>query len=136
DDPINPWLGIATAVARKTWAGSVLGTSETVSAGEGMLCYTANGARALGLEKELGAIATGKDAELIVLPRDPFTDEEPVRLAALRTTAVIVRGKVVHGALACPDPYRRAAIAVAGAAASTAGVRGAGQGGDRQRAEG
>jgi predicted amidohydrolase YtcJ len=100
DDPINPWLGIATAVARKTWAGSVLGTSETVSAGEAMLCYTANGARALGLEKELGAIATGKDADLIVLPRDPFTDEDPVRLAALRPTAVIVRGKVVHGALA------------------------------------
>jgi hypothetical protein len=71
-----------------------------VSAGEAMLCYTANGARALGLEKELGAIATGKDADLIVLPRDPFTGEDPVRLAALRPIAVIVRGKVVHGAFA------------------------------------
>jgi hypothetical protein len=100
DDPINPWLGIATAVARKTWAGSVLGTSETVSAGEAMLCYTANGARALGLEQELGAIAAGKDADLIVLPRDPLTGEDPVRLAALRPTAVIVKGKVVHGAFA------------------------------------
>jgi predicted amidohydrolase YtcJ len=100
DDPINPWLGIVTAVARKTWAGSVLGTSETVSAGEAMLCYTANGARALGLEQELGAIAAGKDADLIVLPRDPLTGEDPVRLAALRPTAVIVKGKVVHGAFA------------------------------------
>lgn len=100
DDPINPWLGIATAVARETWAGSVLGTSEMVSAGEAMFCYTANGARALGLENELGAIATGKDADLIVLPRDPFTGEDPVRLAALRPTAVIVKGKVVHGAFA------------------------------------
>jgi len=100
DDPINPWLGIATSVARETWAGSVLGTSEMVSAGEAMFCYTANGARALGLENELGAIATGKDADLIVLPRDPFTGEDPVRLAALRPTAVIVKGKVVHGAFA------------------------------------
>jgi predicted amidohydrolase YtcJ len=100
DDPINPWLGIATAVARKTWAGSVLGTGETVSAGEAMLCYTANGARALGLEQELGAIAAGKDADLIVLPRDPLTGEDPVRLAALRPTAVIVKGEVVHGAFA------------------------------------
>jgi imidazolonepropionase-like amidohydrolase len=65
-----------------------------------MLCYTANGARALGLEKEVGTIATGKDADLIVLPRDPLTDEDSVRLAALRPTAVIVRGKVVHGAFA------------------------------------
>jgi len=100
DDPINPWLGIATAAARQTWAGSVLGTSEAVSAGEAMLCYTANGARALGLEMELGAIATGKDADLIVLPWDPATEEDPVRLAALRPTAVIARGKVVYGALA------------------------------------
>ena len=100
DDPINPWLGIATSVARETWAGSVLGTSEMVSVGEAMFCYTANGARALGLENELGAIATGKDADLIVLPRDPFTGEDPVRLAALRPTAVIVKGKVVHGAFA------------------------------------
>jgi len=100
DNPINPWLGIATSVARETWAGSVLGTSEMVSAGEAMFCYTANGARALGLENELGAIATGKDADLIVLPRDPFTGEDPVRLAALRPTAVIVKGKVVHGAFA------------------------------------
>jgi hypothetical protein len=100
DDPINPWLGIATAVARETWAGSVLGTSEMVSAGEAMFCYTANGARALGLENELGAIAAGQDADLIVLPRDPFTGEDPVRLAALRPTAVIVGGKIVHGALA------------------------------------
>jgi imidazolonepropionase-like amidohydrolase len=78
----------------------VLGTNEAVSAGEAMLCYTANGARALGLENELGAIARGKDADLIVLPRDPLTDEDPVRLTALRPSAVIVRGKVVHGAFA------------------------------------
>jgi hypothetical protein len=78
----------------------VLGTSETVPAGEAMLCYTANGARALGLEKELGAIAAGKDADLIVLPRDPLTGDDPMHLAALRPTAVIVKGRVVHGALA------------------------------------
>src|SRR5215467_8371066 len=100
DDPINPWLGIATAVTRRTWAGSVLGTSEAVSAGEAMLCYTANGARALGLETELGAVAPGKAADLIVLPSDPLTEDDPARLAALRPTAVIVGGKVVHGALA------------------------------------
>jgi imidazolonepropionase-like amidohydrolase len=61
---------------------------------------TCTRARALGLEYELGAIATGKDADLIVLPRDPLTGEDPVRLAALRPSAVIVGGKVVHGALA------------------------------------
>ena len=71
-----------------------------VSAGEAMLCYTANGARALGLETELGAVAPGKAADLIVLPSDPLTEDHPARLAALRPAAVIVSGKVVHGALA------------------------------------
>ncbi|HXZ69433.1 MAG TPA: amidohydrolase family protein, partial [Streptosporangiaceae bacterium] len=98
DDPINPWLGIATAVARLTWAGSVLGTSEAVSAGEAMLCYTANGAFALGLEKRTGTVDVGKDADLLVLPGDPFTAGDPARLAALRPAAVLIGGKVVHGA--------------------------------------
>jgi predicted amidohydrolase YtcJ len=100
DDPINPWLGIAAAVARKTWAGSVLGTTEAVSAEEAMLCYTANGAFALGLGNRVGAIAVGKDADLLVLSQDPFIDDDPARLAALRPAVVLVRGKVVHGAFA------------------------------------
>lgn len=100
DDPINPWLGVAAAVSRKTWAGSVLGTTEAVSPGEAMLCYTANGAAALGLANRLGEITAGKDADLIVLPQDPFIDDGPGQLGALRPAAVLIKGKVVHGACA------------------------------------
>jgi predicted amidohydrolase YtcJ len=100
DDPINPWLGIAAAIARQTWAGSVLGTTEAVSAEEAMLCYTANGAHALGLGNRSGTIARGKDADLIVLPQDPFVRDDPLKLAALRPAVVLVKGKVVHGAFA------------------------------------
>ena len=99
DDPINPWLGIVTAVTRKTWAGSVLGTTEAISVGEAMLCYTANAAFSLGLERATGAIEAGRDADLVVLPRDPFDGGDPARLAALRPTAVLIGGKVVHGAV-------------------------------------
>lgn len=100
NDPINPWLGIAAAVARKTWAGSVLGTAEAVSAEEAMLCYTANSAHALGLGNRAGTIAAGKDADLLVLSRDPFTDAGPAALADTRPAVVLVKGKAVHGALA------------------------------------
>jgi predicted amidohydrolase YtcJ len=100
DDPINPWLGIAAAIARQTWAGSVLGTTEAVSAEEAMLCYTANGAHALGLGNRAGTIARGKDADLIVLSQDPFVRDDPEKLAALRPAVVLVKGKVVHGAFA------------------------------------
>jgi predicted amidohydrolase YtcJ len=99
DDPINPWLGIVTAVTRRTWAGSVLGTTEAISVGEAMLCYTANAAFSLGLEQATGSIEAGRDADLIVLPHDPFAGGDPARLAALRPTAVLIRGKLVHGAL-------------------------------------
>ncbi len=99
DDPINPWLGIATAVTRRTWAGSVLGTAEAISVGEAMLCYTANAAFSLGLEHRTGAIEAGRDADLVVLPQDPFAGGDPARLAALRPTAVLIGGKVVHGAV-------------------------------------
>ncbi|HYB88307.1 MAG TPA: amidohydrolase [Streptosporangiaceae bacterium] len=99
DDPINPWLGIATAVTRRTWAGSVLGTTEAISVGEAMLCYTANAAFSLGLERRTGAIQAGRDADLVVLPQDPFAGDDPARLAGLRPTAVLIGGKVVHGAL-------------------------------------
>jgi imidazolonepropionase-like amidohydrolase len=77
----------------------VLGTTEAVSAGEALHCYTANGARALGLGDGLGTIAVGKDADLLVLPEDPFTGNDPARLATLRPTAVLIKGNVVHGAL-------------------------------------
>jgi predicted amidohydrolase YtcJ len=98
DDPINPWLGIATAVTRQTWAGSVLGTAEAVTAGEAMFCYTANAAFSLGLEQTTGAVEAGKDADLVVLPEDPFASGDPARLAALRPTAVLLRGRVAYGA--------------------------------------
>jgi len=99
DDPINPWLGLAAAVGRATWAGSVLGTAEAISAAQAMHCYTANGAHALAREDSVGSIAAGKDADLIVLPADSLSHDDPAALVAVRPDVVLLRGRVVHGSL-------------------------------------
>ena len=96
EDPIDPWLGVRTAVTRTTWAGSRLGTTETISLDQAMKGYTANGAYALGLEERTGAIEEGKDADLLVFPADPLADG-PDHLGEVLPSAVLVRGRVVHG---------------------------------------
>ena len=96
EDPIDPWLGVRTAVARTTWAGSRLGTTETISLDQAMKGYTANGAYALGLEERTGAIEEGKDADLLMFPSDPLADG-PDHLGEVLPSAVLVRGRIVHG---------------------------------------
>lgn len=58
---------------------------------EVLLAATLHGAQALGLESELGTIASGKLADLIVVAGDPLAD-----LAALERVRVVVRdGEVI-----------------------------------------
>jgi hypothetical protein len=59
-----------------------------------------NGRLAGSYSTTLNLSTGGPTADLIVLPSDPLTEDDPARLAALRPAAVIVSGKVVHGALA------------------------------------
>jgi predicted amidohydrolase YtcJ len=110
EDPIDPWLGVKTAATRTTWAGSQLGTTEAISIDQAMACYTANGAYALGLEERTGVIEEGKDADLVVFPADPLADAPDV-VGDVRPTAVLVRGRVVHGGF---DQHRPACVLVDG----------------------
>jgi imidazolonepropionase-like amidohydrolase len=52
-----------------------------------LVAATSGGARALGRERELGTIAAGKLADLVLLAADPTTD-----IAAVRTLRYVVRG--------------------------------------------
>jgi predicted amidohydrolase YtcJ len=91
-DAFNPWLGIAAAVSRQTWAGTQLGADEAISIGEAMAGYTANAAAALGIEHRTGSLAVGKDADIIVFDDDPTA--VPVHdLVSLRPTIVLRAGQ-------------------------------------------
>lgn len=67
----NPWNAIAQAVTRKGPLG-VLNAKESVDRQLMFQAYTLNAAKTLRLEQQIGSLAPGKQADLIVLDRDVF----------------------------------------------------------------
>ena len=60
--------------------------------------YTINGTRQLGMNETIGSIEVGKSADLVVLDSNIFevaVDE----IALIKSTAVVMEGKLVHGGL-------------------------------------
>ncbi|AIL61989.1 amidohydrolase [Pseudomonas alkylphenolica] len=67
----NPWNAIAQAITRKGPLG-VLNAKESVDRQVMFQAYTLNAAKTLRLDQQIGSLAPGKQADLIVLDRDVF----------------------------------------------------------------
>ncbi|WP_339408963.1 amidohydrolase [Pseudomonas sp. EA_35y_Pfl2_R5] len=82
----NPWNAIAQASTRKGPMG-VLNAKESIDRESMFQAYTINAAKALRLDSQIGSLAPGKQADLIVLDRDVFkvSDEELFDTQVLRT---------------------------------------------------
>ena len=67
---------------------------------------TLSGAEALGWEDETGSLAPGKSADLVVLPlnRDRHDPHEQVLRSNSQVSAVMFRGRWVHGGVGRPRP--------------------------------
>jgi 5-methylthioadenosine/S-adenosylhomocysteine deaminase len=97
------------AVFRRAGVRVGLGTDSVVSVGDADLraeaqaagldgedalrMLTLEGARALGLESEIGSLEVGKDADLAVFPSTNLHDPPPTSTALL----TLIAGRVVHG---------------------------------------
>ena len=90
----NPWNAIAQASTRKGPLG-VLNRAESIDRESMFQAYTLNAAKALRLDSQIGSLAPGKQADLIVLDRDVFkvSDEELFDTRVLRT---YFAGQLVH----------------------------------------
>jgi len=90
----NPWNAIAQASTRKGPLG-VLNLAESIDRESMFQAYTLNAAKALRLDSQIGSLAPGKQADLIVLDRDVFevSDEELFDTRVLRT---YFAGQLVH----------------------------------------
>lgn len=103
----NPFEAIEVMVRRKNpWrdAALVLNQDEAVDLHTAIAAYTSDGARASFSEGELGTLAPGKWADLIVLDRDPYAI--PVdELAEVQVTSTWIDGVQVYDA-ATPSARR------------------------------
>ncbi|MGB4072597.1 amidohydrolase [Pseudomonas sp.] len=92
----NPWNAIAQASTRKGPLG-VLNAKESIDRQTMFQAYTLNAAKALRLDSQIGSLAPGKQADLIVLDRDVFkvSDEQLFDTQVLQT---FFAGKSVYRA--------------------------------------
>ncbi|EHK82238.1 MULTISPECIES: amidohydrolase [Rhodococcus] len=91
----NPFLSIASAVARRTFHGQVLSPEQAVTTYEALQMHTIAAAQAMEIDDTRGTIETGKYADLIVLDDNPLT-ANPDRLLCIRVTDVLLGGEQVY----------------------------------------
>ncbi|MCI0376450.1 MAG: amidohydrolase [Gemmataceae bacterium] len=96
-NPWNPWLGIETALTRKTQTGQVLVPEERLSREDALRLYTIHNAYINREEKEKGSLEPGKLADFIVIDRDYMTCPLD-SVAQTRVLTTVVGGKMVYQA--------------------------------------
>ena len=94
----NPFWGLHAAVTRQRPNG-VPGPDgwhpeQRLSLSDALAAYTLNPARACGLGNSYGKIAPGNPADLIVLPRDPFSIH-PSELWQIQPDMTLIDGQIV-----------------------------------------
>nr|WP_256667529.1 MULTISPECIES: amidohydrolase [unclassified Pseudomonas] len=90
----EPWKAIAQAISRKGPKG-VLNQDEGIDRETLFYAYTRNAAQAIGLERQIGSLAVGKQADLIVLDRDVFEVPQE-QLAATQVLKTYFAGREVY----------------------------------------
>lgn len=95
-NPYNPFLAMWTTITRQArWHDGKMHPEETLTREQAIRFYTMNNAYILFLDKEVGSLEVGKQADLIVLDRDLLTCpvEDIKETKVLKTW---LAGKLVH----------------------------------------
>jgi predicted amidohydrolase YtcJ len=91
----NPLFGVWCAVRRQSYAGKIIDADQALSLGAALRMYTIDAAWTLGEEDRRGSLEAGKDADVIVLERDPRSvaiDDIP----SIRVDAVYLAGRPAY----------------------------------------
>lgn len=75
--------------------GVLGGGKENLTVAEAIKVFTWNGAYAIGKEKELGSIESGKHADFVVIDRDLFKTE-PVEIGGTKALMTVLGGRIVY----------------------------------------
>jgi predicted amidohydrolase YtcJ len=98
--PIDPMLGLAAAVTRRTLDGANPGgwiPEQKISLDEALRAYTVNNAYAVFAEANRGMLRRGYKADFVLLDRD-LTTIRPEDIGSTQVRATIVDGRVVYEA--------------------------------------
>lgn len=91
----NPFLGIYSAVTRRTSQGVQLGDAECISVLEALHIFIKNGAWYCGLEDSVGSLKVGKQADLAVLSED-ILSIAPERIKDLEVVRTVIAGQDLY----------------------------------------
>lgn len=97
-EKLNPLLGIHAAVTRQDAFEKPAGgwvPEEKLSLAEALSLYTWSGAWHSGTENRRGEIASGQDADLVVLEQDPFL-VAPEELPKIDVMMTLCGGRITH----------------------------------------
>lgn len=93
--PYEPMMAIQSSVTRTDMSGNVWGPSQKISVEEAIKVGTIHGAYASYEEDIKGSLEAGKLADLVVLEKDPIT-EDPFSIIDIKVERTMVNGKWVY----------------------------------------
>lgn len=93
--PADPWAALHAAVTRRSASGKPVAPEQGATVREALRMYTSDAAAACFREHELGRIAPGYLADMVLLPVDPFTAEPP-ELLGLRPVLTVSGGEIIR----------------------------------------
>lgn len=103
--PVPARYGLWAAVERETLKGTYgpqpFGAAEAVDIHAALRAYTASAARQLFLEQRIGSLEPGKDADVAVWDRNPYS-MPAAQLGQLKCEMTFFRGEIVYESAAAP----------------------------------
>ena len=91
----DPFVALWSVVAREDFSGGVIGARQRLTVNQALRQLTLGGAAVIGRDRELGSLAPGKLADLVVLSENPLS--MPVSaLPEIRVRLTMVGGRPVH----------------------------------------
>lgn len=91
--PVQPLLAVSAAATRRAPSGVVRGDCQRISVEQALRAVTIDAAWTLHKDHELGSIAAGKLADLVVLDSNPF-DVDPADIKNIGIHATVFEGSV------------------------------------------
>ena len=91
----DPFVALWSVVARKDFAGAVIGPRQRLTVSQALRQLTGGGAQIIGRQRELGSLAPGKLADLVVLSENPL--RMPIsEIPQIRARLTMIGGRPVH----------------------------------------